>query len=64
MCLNNPFLVQALARDRVAELQHSARASSRVRRTERPSRVADTARQRAGWLLVELGLRLATRGAS
>lgn len=60
MCLNHPALVQALARDRAAELRHSACVSAPVHRTEPRSRFTDMARHRAGWLLVDLGLRLAS----
>jgi hypothetical protein len=64
MCLNNPFLVQALARDRVAELRQCARATAHVRPTKPGRRLTDTARRRVGWLLVDLGLRLAAPRAS
>ena len=64
MCLNNPFLVQALARDRVAELRQSGRASAQVGRTKAQPGFTDTVRHRAGWLLVDLGLRLAAPRAS
>ena len=64
MCLNNPVLTQALARDRVAELQKSARGSAHARRDKPRRCLTETARRRTGWLLVEIGLRLATPRAS
>lgn len=52
-----PSLVQTLARDRIAELQRSARPAAR-RNGPRQAVIA-TARSRTGWLLVAIGLRLA-----
>jgi hypothetical protein len=58
----NPVVAQALARERVAELRSSG--ASPPRRRRRPDRAVDAARRAAGWLLVDLGLRLAApRGA-
>jgi hypothetical protein len=49
-CHHNSTVVQALTRDRVAQLRHDAR----------PRRhAARAARRRTGWLLVSVGLRLA-----
>ncbi len=59
MCLANPVLLRALARDRVAELHQSAGSSAHVRRDGPRPRVTERARRRAGWLLVDMGLRLA-----
>lgn len=57
----NPALVEALAKDRLAELHQATR---RCRRETRPRRVIRAARNETGWLLVDLGLRLAVpRGA-
>jgi hypothetical protein len=57
----NPTLVQALVRDHVAELQQSAEAAALGRQREtRSNRVVDAAKRRTGWLLVDVGLRLAT----
>jgi hypothetical protein len=52
-----PSLVQALARDRLAELQRTGRPGAR-RNGPRQAVIA-TARNRTGWLLVAIGLRLA-----
>jgi hypothetical protein len=60
MYLTNPALAQALARDHVAELRPSPRASAHVRRAKPRLGVSGAARRRAGWLLVDIGLRLAT----
>lgn len=60
----NPILLQALARDHVAELREGAQAAALSRRENRQRRVIEAARSGAGWGLVELGLRLALpRGA-
>jgi hypothetical protein len=56
----SPALVEALVRDRVAELQQSAATSARGRRVKRRPRAPGAARQATGWLLVDMGLRLAT----
>jgi len=59
----NPTIADALAHDRVLALRQSARTSARAselgRRVTRPRRVTDAARRGTGWLLVDLGLRLA-----
>jgi hypothetical protein len=61
----NPALVEALARDHVAELQHSAEAAALGRQADgRSHRVVDAARRRTGWLLVDVGLRLAAGGGA
>ena len=59
MCLTNPVLAQALVRDHVAELRQSARPSAHFRRDKLRPCVTSAARRRAGWLLVDIGLRLA-----
>lgn len=59
MCLTNPVLARALIAARVAKLQRSAQVSGSIRPHDPQSRVTATARRRAGWLLVDLGLRLA-----
>ena len=60
----NPSLVQALVRARVAELRQSAETGAVSRPSERRRRVVDVARHGAGWLLIDMGLRLAVpRGA-
>jgi hypothetical protein len=64
MYLANPALAQALARDHVADLRHSAQASAHGRHAKAPPRVTSAARRRAGWLLVDIGLRLATPSRS
>jgi hypothetical protein len=55
----HPALREALARDRVVALRRSGQASPRIERSHRPDRVSNAARRRTGWLLVEVGLRLA-----
>jgi hypothetical protein len=52
-------LLEALGRDRVAELRHSAGASAHIRREPRWYRPVAAARRQTGWLLVDMGLRLA-----
>jgi hypothetical protein len=56
----HPALVEALIKDRVGELQHSAEATAHVRRDRRRRTVVEAARHGTGWLLVDMGLRLAT----
>jgi hypothetical protein len=58
----HPTLVDVLIRDRVAELQRSAGATAHVRRETRRHKLVAAARQGAGWLLVDMGLRLAMPG--
>ena len=58
MC-QNPALARALARDRVAELRQAAEAGSRDRRHLPRAHVIQAARRGTGWLLVDVGLRLA-----
>jgi hypothetical protein len=55
----NPAFVQVLATDRVAELRHVAETGASHRHDVRRPRVIESARHGAGWLLVDLGLRLA-----
>lgn len=56
----NPAIAETLVRDRVAHLQRSAAKASPVSRRERRRRpIGGAARSAAGWLLVEIGLRLA-----
>jgi hypothetical protein len=60
----NPALMKALTRDRVAQLRQNGQASRRCRREHRRHRVTEAARHGTGWLLIEWGLRLAMpRGA-
>jgi hypothetical protein len=54
----NPAIAQVLARDRAAQLRSDGRNARRSSPTRR-SRVTEAARRGAGWLLVDLGLRLA-----
>jgi len=62
---HHPALVGALVRDREAELRHNAGAGARPRRTPRRPNVIAAVRLRTGWLLVDLGLRLAvSRGGT
>lgn len=57
--LQNPAVVEALGRDRVRERRQSARRSGLGRRDVHGRRFTAAARQGTGWLLVDLGLRLA-----
>lgn len=57
-----PAFVEALARDRITELQQSAKPA--VRRSDPRQAVIATARNRTGWLLVAIGLRLAVSGST
>jgi hypothetical protein len=52
-------VLEALGRDRVAELRHSARATTPIRREPRRPKFVAAARHGTGWLLVDMGLRLA-----
>lgn len=58
MC-QNPALLQVIARDRAAALRRGPGSAARDRRVAREVGVRGTARRTAGWLLVDLGLRLA-----
>ena len=58
MC-QNPALVEALARDRVAELRQRAETGVGSRPSERRARMIEAVRHATGWLLVDMGLRLA-----
>jgi hypothetical protein len=61
----HPAVLEALVRDRVLELRQTAAGRARSRRAERRRRVAAAARHGTGWLLVDVGLRLAVpRGAT
>jgi hypothetical protein len=55
----NPALAGALVRDRVAQLQQSAGATAHPRPRQRRPNVIAAARLGAGWLLIDMGLRLA-----
>jgi hypothetical protein len=56
---NHPALAEALTGERTVELRRSAQANPYRRRPTRRLRVGETARRGAGWLLVDIGLRLA-----
>lgn len=56
----HPVLVEALMKDRVAGLRHSAGAGSHVKAASCQRRLVASVRQGTGWLLVDLGLKLAT----
>jgi hypothetical protein len=58
MCLH-PALVQALTRDRVAGLRHAAEPSVRPRCDGPGASVLLATRRATGWMLVDVGLRLA-----
>lgn len=55
----HPVLAEALIRDRIAELRHSAGPSTAVQAEKRRIKLVAAARQGTGWLLVDMGLRLA-----
>lgn len=60
----HPAIVEALSRDRVAELGNHGLARRGWRPERRRHRVTEVARRGTGWLLIEWGLRLAMpRGA-
>lgn len=61
----HPALVEAMISDRVIELRNVAiGATARIRSEKRGHHVVAAARQGTGWLLVEVGLKLATPRAS
>jgi hypothetical protein len=55
----NPALLEAVARDRVVDLLQNAELRANSERETRRRRVAAAARNGTGWLLVDIGLRLA-----
>jgi hypothetical protein len=55
----NPELLRALIRDRQSDLQRTAEATARRQYDSGPGSHIETARNAAGWLLIDLGLRLA-----
>lgn len=59
----HPTLVQALTRDRVAALQRSAASDGAGPRMRRRHRDIGTVRNATGWLLIDVGLRLAVQGS-
>ena len=60
----NRALVEALARDRVIALRQCAPSRARRRSEKRRHRVTWAARRGTGWLLVDIGLRLAVPRSS
>jgi hypothetical protein len=61
----HPAVVGTLIRDRVAELRHAGRAAADGRPEMRQHKRFAAARRGIGWLLVDMGLRLAVpRGGS
>ena len=60
----HPALAQALATQRCAELHDFARPQSSRRPQGRRPRPVQAARRGAGWLLVDMGLRLALPGGT
>ena len=58
----HPRVYEILAWDRVAELRRTAEISALSRRRAGGSQLIRSARSVAGWLLVDLGLRLASPG--
>ena len=60
----HPAVLETLMRERVADLRHSAQATAHRRRERRWLRFAAATRRGTGWMLVDMGLRLAVpRGA-
>lgn len=57
--MQNPAVVQALAHDRAAELRQSAAGRDYSRSPTRRRHVTQAVRCGTGWLLIDLGLRLA-----
>ena len=55
----HPALREALMRDRVAELRDNARTTARIPREPRSQKLVAATRHVMGWLLVDIGLRLA-----
>lgn len=55
----HPALVEALISDRVAELRNGGWATAHMRRQKRWHELVAAARRGTGWLLVDMGLRLA-----
>lgn len=55
----HPVVLEALMRDQIAERRHSAGATAHVRSNERWHGLVDATRRATGWLLVDVGLRLA-----
>lgn len=60
----HPALVEALISDRVAELRQRGRAPAHMRRERRCHGLVAAARRGTGWLLVDMGLRLAVPRAA
>jgi hypothetical protein len=59
----HPTLIQALTRDRVEALRRSAAPDGSGPRMKRRHRDIGTVRHATGWLLVDVGLRLAVHGS-
>jgi hypothetical protein len=60
--MTNPALIEALARDRAAELRGSAAVhASRIRPNRHRHRLLQAARRGTGWMLIDVGLRLVAR---
>ena len=57
----HPIFIQALVSQRIAELR--AAAVNRRRPPSQPGQTASSVRQRFGWALVQVGLRLAVHHA-
>ena len=57
---HHPALLEALVRDRVAEHSQTAGTAAHIRPKQRPPKHIAAARHATGWLLVDMGLRLAT----
>jgi hypothetical protein len=56
----HPALLEALMRERAAELRRDgAGETARIRREKRRHKLVAAARHGTGWLLVDMGLRLA-----
>jgi hypothetical protein len=60
----NPALVEALAQDRLAELRRGAQARSVALQGARTRSILAASRRATGWLLIDVGLRLAVPRAA
>jgi hypothetical protein len=56
----HPVLAEAVMKGRLAHIRDSAVATTQVRAAQRRQNLVAAARHGTGWLLVDLGLKLAT----
>ena len=60
----HPAVLETLMKDRMADLRHSAQLTEHMRRERRWRRFTAATRRGTGWLLVDMGLRLAVPRAA